>query len=97
MGCARASRCGKNLGFRGGMNLSRYVHNSPVNRTDPFGTQDDNPDGEAVLIEDQPAPAAVAGIFVFNQTIDTLIDAQSAAAAVASEANTIISGEAIPL
>jgi RHS repeat-associated protein len=42
--------------FRGGANLYRYVHNTPVSRIDPLGTQDDNPDGEPAPSEDQPAP-----------------------------------------
>jgi RHS repeat-associated protein len=35
------------VGFLGGTNLYRYVHNSPASRIDPLGTQDDNPDGMA--------------------------------------------------
>jgi len=45
--------------FLGGTNLYRYAHDNPVSRTDPRGTTDDNPDGEAVPTEDQPAPEAV--------------------------------------
>jgi RHS repeat-associated protein len=40
--------------FLAGTNLYRYVHNSPVNRTDRHGTQDDNPDGEPAPTPDQP-------------------------------------------
>jgi RHS repeat-associated protein len=40
--------------FLGGTNLYRYVHNNPVSRRDPFGTQDDNPDGQPVPTDDQP-------------------------------------------
>jgi RHS repeat-associated protein len=37
-----------------GTNYYRYVHDNPVNRTDPGGKQDDNPDGEPVCYPEDP-------------------------------------------
>jgi RHS repeat-associated protein len=47
------------IGFLGGSNLYLYVHNSPVSRTDPLGTQDDNPDGMSVPEPEQPEPGNI--------------------------------------
>jgi RHS repeat-associated protein len=48
------------LRFLAGTNLYRYVHNNPVSRIDPRGTQDENPDGDPLPTEDQSAGGSMS-------------------------------------